>query len=314
MSIEENHIIAVHAEVHTIKVIDINPDHGMREESAEFRAAKRRLEADGHYQCYICKGTENLQSHHMAGEYKFRTIVDFNLLKEFLLEWDVYGYSRLLRNLPITTVDDIRNQLILCQAHHTGVNYEDGNGAIGVHYLPFPEWIMQKLCLPGCNPIPQKGASMDMGLYFVESLTDEGFVKMVQEKLDYISSAGIIETKRNRNRKYDSKTIASKRLDKKRKERFILGKKLGIGLLILSTIAFLSAFTIPFFVHSGARITGWITGLLIFSEITFWTGGLLLGKEVAKKYRSYLNPRNWTSAKKAQVSQEQAPAPVKQDE
>lgn len=81
MSIEEKHIVGAHAEVHTIKVIDIDPDHGERKESAEFRATKERLKADGHYQCYICKGTDKLQSHHMAGEYKFRTIVDFDTEK-----------------------------------------------------------------------------------------------------------------------------------------------------------------------------------------------------------------------------------------
>lgn len=169
MGIEQKHIVAAHAEVHTIKVIDIDPDHGERKESEEFRSAKERLKSDGHYHCYICKGTENLQSHHMAGEYKFRTIVDFDLLKDFLMEWDCYGYSRLMRNLPITTVDDIRNQLILCQEHHTGVDHEDGSGAIGIHYLPFPEWIMQKLCLPGCNPIPQKGETIEQALARVKA-------------------------------------------------------------------------------------------------------------------------------------------------
>jgi cyclohexyl-isocyanide hydratase len=29
------------------------------------------------------------------------------------------------------------------------------------------------------------GASMDLGLFFVESVTDESFVKLVQEKTDY---------------------------------------------------------------------------------------------------------------------------------
>lgn len=55
----------------------------------------------------------------------------------------------------------------------------------------------------------------------------------------------------------------------------------------------------------------WIAGLLIFSEITFWTGGILLGKEVAKKYRSYLNPKNWTRKK---VKDYQDKVSIKQDE
>ncbi|WP_084225391.1 transporter suffix domain-containing protein [Paenibacillus pectinilyticus] len=74
-------------------------------------------------------------------------------------------------------------------------------------------------------------------------------------------------------------------------------KKLGFSLLIVSALSLLTALTIPFIVHSGGKMTGWITGLLILSEATFWTGGILLGKEVAKKYRSYLNPRNWKRKK-----------------
>ncbi|MNY52539.1 hypothetical protein D3C86_1882230 [compost metagenome] len=55
----------------------------------------------------------------------------------------------------------------------------------------------------------------------------------------------------------------------------------------------------------------WIAGLLIFSEVTFWTGGILLGKEVARKYRSYLNPKNWRRKTPTEPSDKVA---VKQDE
>lgn len=75
-------------------------------------------------------------------------------------------------------------------------------------------------------------------------------------------------------------------------------KKLGIAMLIVSAIALLSAFTIPFFIHTGGGIARWIAGLLIVSEIAFWTGGIILGKEVAKKYRQYLNPKNWSRKQK----------------
>ncbi|KRF05997.1 hypothetical protein ASG89_19825 [Paenibacillus sp. Soil766] len=90
-----------------------------------------------------------------------------------------------------------------------------------------------------------------------------------------------------------------------------MSKKLGISLLILSGIAFLSAFTIPFFVHTGGDMAKWIAGLLIFSEVTFWTGGILLGKEVAKKYRSYLNPKNW---KRKNVPDNSDQVSIKQDD
>jgi hypothetical protein len=164
-----NKILPAQAEVHTIHLVDIDPDRGEREESAEFRAAKDRLKEDGHYKCYICSGTDNLQSHHRGAEYKFRNITDFELLKQHCEEWDIYGYGRLLKNKPITTVDDIRCQMILCQEHHTGVDHEDGSGAIGIHFAPFPEWIMQKLCLPGCNPIPQKGETIEQAIARVKA-------------------------------------------------------------------------------------------------------------------------------------------------
>ena len=97
----------------------------------------------------------------------------------------------------------------------------------------------------------------------------------------------------------------------KHKGEDYVAKKLGISLLILSTIAFLSAFAIPFFIHSGGGMARWIAGLLIFSEVTFWTGGILLGKEVAKKYRSYLNPKNW---KRKTVLNKQDKVSIQQDE
>lgn len=169
MNIEEKHIIAIHVEIHTIKVININPDHGEREESPEFKAAKERLKGDGHYKCWICGTTENLQVHHRGAEFKYRTITDFDKLKEYLEENDTYGYGRLLKHKPITSVDDIRNQKVLCQAHHTGIDHEDGGGAIGVHFMPEGEWLMQKLCLPGCNPVPQKGETVEQALARVKA-------------------------------------------------------------------------------------------------------------------------------------------------
>jgi hypothetical protein len=33
--------------------------------------------------------------------------------------------------------------------------------------------------------------------------------------------------------------------------------------------------------------------LFIFAEVTFWVGGILMGKELFDKYKSLLNPKNW---------------------
>jgi len=32
---------------------------------------------------------------------------------------------------------------------------------------------------------------------------------------------------------------------------------------------------------------------LIIGEVMFWVGGILVGKELFVKYKSYFNPRNW---------------------
>jgi hypothetical protein len=73
--------------------------------------------------------------------------------------------------------------------------------------------------------------------------------------------------------------------------------KLGIVLLIVCVIAFLAIPVVPFLdLESSAKIT-FSTVLLVIGEITFWTGGLLLGKELFSKYKAWLNPKNWLKSK-----------------
>jgi len=73
--------------------------------------------------------------------------------------------------------------------------------------------------------------------------------------------------------------------------------KLGIVLLIFCVIAFLALPVVPFLdLDNGAKITV-STVLLVIGEITFWTGGLLLGKELFSKYKAYFNPKNWFKKK-----------------
>lgn len=147
----------IHIEAKTIRDIVIDPDHAARTESAVFAEAKKRLKADGHYKCWICGSTDNLQVHHFAAEYMFATIADLDKVKEFVEEFDVYGYGRLLKSQPIVSIEEVRCLMVLCQTHHTGVDHEDGNSGTGIHSLTFPSWIIQKLAKNGCNPIPQPG-------------------------------------------------------------------------------------------------------------------------------------------------------------
>ncbi|AHX12928.1 hypothetical protein CH75_06450 [Dyella jiangningensis] len=157
---------AEHIEHRTIKDFAVDPDHVERAESAEFRAAKKRLREDGHYVCWVasCRSTDKLQVHHLGAEWMFENVVDFDRLKAFLLSFDPYGYSRLLQHQPITSVDDIRNMLVICQCHHTGVNHEDGSGGTGIHSCTFPTWAAQCVTVDGGNPIPQPGETFDQAM------------------------------------------------------------------------------------------------------------------------------------------------------
>lgn len=135
----------------------IDPSHADRTESPAFEAAKKRLHEDGHYQCWICSTTTDLQVHHFLAEYMFKDLVDFGVMKDVAEALDVYGYGRLLKNVPITDPEDIRCFMVLCQPHHTGVDHGDGGSGTGIHEMTFPSWIMQKLAQKGLDPIPQPG-------------------------------------------------------------------------------------------------------------------------------------------------------------
>ncbi|MWV42711.1 transporter suffix domain-containing protein [Paenibacillus sp. HJL G12] len=69
--------------------------------------------------------------------------------------------------------------------------------------------------------------------------------------------------------------------------------KLGIGLLILSLLLWLVPVITPFTPLSTKIKASIITGSIIIAEIMFWIGALLVGKEVAAKFKSVLNPKNW---------------------
>lgn len=73
--------------------------------------------------------------------------------------------------------------------------------------------------------------------------------------------------------------------------------RLGIFLVVFSCLLFLSILLIPFFdTESKTKITI-TTVIFIIAEITFWSGGILLGKELFSKYKSYLYPKNWFTKK-----------------
>ena len=73
--------------------------------------------------------------------------------------------------------------------------------------------------------------------------------------------------------------------------------KWGIVLLILCVLAFLAIPAVPFLpIGDGAKVTLGVI-LFVIGEVTFWTGGILLGKELLSKYTTRLNPKNWFKRK-----------------
>jgi hypothetical protein len=67
----------------------------------------------------------------------------------------------------------------------------------------------------------------------------------------------------------------------------------GIVLIIISCIPFLSIPVVPF-LHLAAGVKVTLTTVCIVSgEVLFWSGGLLVGKELFAKYKAYLNPVKW---------------------
>lgn len=146
-----------HVQTRTLHDDVIDPMHADRAESGAFRAARERIQADGHWQCWICGTTEQLELHHFLAEYEFKDIVDLDEMKVIAEALDVYGYGHLLRNRPITDPEDVRCYMTLCRPHHIGVDHADGGSGTGIHELTFSTFIIQRLAKKGLNPVPQPG-------------------------------------------------------------------------------------------------------------------------------------------------------------
>ena len=63
--------------------------------------------------------------------------------------------------------------------------------------------------------------------------------------------------------------------------------------MVLASILFLCIPVVPFLNIDGKTKVTVSTILFILGEVTFWGGGVLVGKELFTKYKSYLNPKNW---------------------
>lgn len=148
-----------HIQKRTLTEFSITPSHGKRD-TYMFHKSCQKLQDDGHYKCFICGSTENLEVHHFI-EFSFEEIIDYNKMKELLSIFDFYGYSKEMIDEPITSVDDIRNLIVIDREHHRGVDHANNNSGIGIHSTTCPDWIIQRVCKDNENPIPQANETIN---------------------------------------------------------------------------------------------------------------------------------------------------------
>lgn len=70
-------------------------------------------------------------------------------------------------------------------------------------------------------------------------------------------------------------------------------KRIGVGLVALSFLLYGGALLVPLLpLSAGAKIAT-ASSLAVAGEISFWAGGLILGREIVARYKKYLNPLGW---------------------
>ncbi|MBL8017467.1 MAG: transporter suffix domain-containing protein [Ignavibacteria bacterium] len=70
-------------------------------------------------------------------------------------------------------------------------------------------------------------------------------------------------------------------------------KKTGYILLAASFLLYAVVAAIPFLGFSGGAAAVIMTILIVSAELLFLASVYLLGRELVKKYRAYMNPFNW---------------------
>lgn len=122
------------------------PDHADRTTSEEFAKNRREMVENDDTPCWICGSRKNREVHHFF-EWSLFPAIDPTKMKIVLKMLDPYGYSK-ADDSDITSPDDKRNLLVLCEDHHRGRNN-------GVHALTFPIWLAQKCVKDGIDITPE---------------------------------------------------------------------------------------------------------------------------------------------------------------
>jgi hypothetical protein len=71
------------------------------------------------------------------------------------------------------------------------------------------------------------------------------------------------------------------------------GRTLGIALIVFSCLAYGVLLSLPLLSLAGRVKLALAPVLVVLGEVAFWIGGVLLGKELVMRFRSFLNPCRW---------------------
>jgi hypothetical protein len=171
-------IVKAHTEEEHMEYEEIFPEHIDRSKASQtiFDNAKKFLtKLYGGKRCIVCEmrgetPKDQIESHHIFEwshwndndmkmvEVTLRALSPFIHGMYLIKREDILGGSHIpslwdhpsLKNKPFTSLDDPRNQYFICRSHHqqsTDEQIEEGYDVIGIHHLPFPQWL-QYLGLP----------------------------------------------------------------------------------------------------------------------------------------------------------------------
>jgi hypothetical protein len=72
-----------------------------------------------------------------------------------------------------------------------------------------------------------------------------------------------------------------------------LQQRLGLSAILVSCALWATVAIIPLLALGSTQTTIAIAVSLLVSELLFWLGILLVGKQIAERYRQQLDPRYW---------------------
>jgi hypothetical protein len=86
-------------------------------------------------------------------------------------------------------------------------------------------------------------------------------------------------------------------VDKNNQQNSKTSFKIGVALLVVACLLWLSVVVVPFLTVESTIKAGAVGILIVVGEIAFWLGAILTGKEFITRYRQQLDPRNWKQRK-----------------